>query len=61
MIKIAMFDTKPYDKMGFEKYIKEEIKIKYFETRLNEDTVNLAKGFDVVCVFVNDSINKEVI
>lgn len=61
MIKIAMFDTKPYDKMGFEKYVKEEIKIKYFETRLNEDTVNLAKGFDVVCVFVNDSINKEVI
>ena len=62
MIKIAMFDTKPYDRTGFEKYAKDNnIVIKYFETRLTEDTVNLAKGFDGVIVFVNDVVNKKVI
>jgi hypothetical protein len=61
MIKVAMFDTKPYDKIGFEKYAKESnIEIKYFETRLTEDTVDLANGYDAVVVFVNDAINKNL-
>ena len=62
MIKVAMFDTKPYDKTGFEKYASEnDIEIKYFETRLTEDTANLANGYDAVIDFVNDSVNKNVI
>ncbi len=63
-MKIAFFDAKSYDKVSFDKYAKEMgICIKYFETKLNEDTVELAKGkgFDGVCVFVNDDINKNVI
>ena len=61
-MKIAFFDAKPYDKPSFEKYGKESgITFKYFETRLNEDTVELARGYDGVCVFVNDSINSYVI
>ena len=61
-MKIAFFDTKPYDKPAFDKFAGEkEIKIKYYETKLNEDTVELAKGSDAVCVFVNDTVNKEVI
>ena len=63
-MKIAFFDAKPYDKTSFDKYSKEMgVCIKYFETKLNEDTVELAKGkeFDGVCVFVNDDINKKVI
>ncbi len=61
-MKIAFFDTKPYDKPSFEKYGKENgIEFKYFETKLNEDTVDLASGFDGVCVFVNDSVNAAVI
>ena len=61
-MKIAFFDAKPYDKIYFEKYGKKySIEFKYFETKLNEDTANLAKGYDGVCVFVNDIINKEVI
>ena len=62
MKRIAFFDAKPYDKPSFEKYAAEKgIKFKYFETKLNEDTVELAHGFDGVCAFVNDTINKEVI
>lgn len=61
-MKIAFFDTKPYDKTAFDILAEtHSIDIKYFETKLNEDTVFLAKGADAVCVFVNDVINKEVI
>ncbi len=61
-MKVAFFDAKPYDKPSFEKYGKEkDIKFKYFETKLNEDTAELAHGFDAVCAFVNDTINSEVI
>lgn len=62
MIKIALFDAKPYDLPSFKKYgEKYGVLFKFFETKLNEDTVNLAKGFDGVCVFVNDSITPAVI
>ena len=62
LIKIAFFDAKPYDKPSFERYGGERgIKFKYFETKLNEDTVELAAGFDGVCVFVNDTVNARVI
>lgn len=61
-MKIAFFDTKPYDKPSFERYGKEYgIKFKYFETKLNEDTVDLAQGYDGVCAFVNDDVNAVVI
>lgn len=61
-MKIAFFDTKNYDIESFDSYIKERnIEVKYFEPKLNIDTVELAKGFDGVCVFVNDYLNKDVI
>ena len=60
-MKIAFFDTKPYDKISFDKYVKDDIVIKYYETKLNEDTVELAKGCDAVCVFVNDVVDAKVI
>ena len=61
-MKFAFFDTKPYDKPSFDKYGKESgFCFKYFETKLNEDTVELAHGFDGVCVFVNDTVNAAVI
>ena len=60
-MKLAFFDTKPYDKPGFDEHAAgTDIEIKYFETRLGEDTVQLAKGFDGVCVFVNDTVNEKV-
>ena len=61
-MKIAFFDAKPYDKPSFDRFGAENgIKFKYFETKLNEDTVSLAKGYDGVCVFVNDNVNAAVI
>lgn len=61
-MKFAFFDTKPYDKPSFDKFGElAGISFKYFETKLNEDTVELADGFDGVCVFVNDTVNSAVI
>ena len=61
-MKIAFFDAKPYDKPSFDKYGNEAgFKFKYYETKLNEDTVDLAHGYDGVCVFVNDTVNAAVI
>lgn len=61
-MKIAFFDTKPYDLPSFQKQGKEHgIEFKFFETKLSPDTVSLAEGYDGVCVFVNDIVNAEVI
>lgn len=61
-MKIAFFDTKPYDRPSFDRFASEAgMKIKYFEARLSEDTVDLCASFDAVCVFVNDVINAAVI
>ncbi len=60
-MKVAFFDTKPYDVPGFDHYAAGAgLEIKYFETRLNADTVSLASGYDGVCVFVNDTVNAAV-
>lgn len=61
-MKLAFFDAKSYDMPGFDAAAKDTgLEIKYFETRLNEDTVSLAAGFDAVCVFVNDNVNAAVV
>lgn len=60
--KIAFFDAKEYDIASFENANKNgEFEIKFYETKLSEDTVGLAKGYDCVCVFVNDDVGSKVI
>lgn len=62
MKRIAFFDTKSYDLPTFEKYGREAgIEFKFLESKLNEDTVGLARGYDGVCAFVNDTVNAAVI
>ena len=61
-MKVAFFDTKSYDIPGFEHYAADSgLEIKFFETRLNEDTASLAAGYDAVCVFVNDTVSAAVV
>lgn len=60
--KIAFFDAKDYDINSFESAKpNDDYEIKFFETKLSVDTAKLSKGYDVVCVFVNDTINEAVI
>ena len=61
-MRIAFFDAKTYDRPSFDRFGGEQgVEFKYLEAKLNEDTVELAHGFDGVCVFVNDTVNAAVI
>ena len=61
-MKIAVFSTKPYDQEYFEKYSNEnDYTFSFFETALNKTTANLSDGFDVICAFVNDNVDKDTI
>ena len=45
MIKVALFDAKAYDRPSFEHYGNaKNIQFRFLETKLNEDTVELAKA-----------------
>ena len=60
-MKVAFFDSKNYDVESFQKFKTSGSDFKFFETKLSPDTVELARGYNAVCVFVNDVVNKEVI
>ena len=61
-MKVAVFSTKSYDKEYLDQANdKNQHELVYFESSLNEKTARLAENFDAVCVFVNDSLPKEVI
>lgn len=61
-IKIAFFDAKPYDIESFDEINKKyNFNFKYFKFHLTADNIILAKDYDVIVVFVNDTINAEMI
>ncbi len=62
MIKVAFYDAKEYDKPSFEHYGDlHDVHFRFIETKLNEDTADLARGCTAVCVFVNDTVSAAVI
>ena len=61
MKTVAFFDAKTYDRESFLRFRDEEINIRFFENKLNSDTVSMAACCDGVCAFVNDTIDKQVI
>lgn len=67
LLKIAFFGTKDYDRIFFSELTKDKGEgtynsdIRYFTSNLGPETVNLADGFDAVCVFVNDNVSRPVI
>ena len=62
MIKIAFFDTKDYDKLLFDEYNKKYgYEITYLESKLNSETAPLTKGYDAICIFVNDIVDEKTI
>ena len=59
-MKIAVFSTCKYDE-DFLNQFNTGHKLHYFSAPLDEQTVVLAAGCNAVCVFVNDTLNKEVL
>jgi D-lactate dehydrogenase len=61
-MKIAFFDTKPYDKEIFDNINKNYgYEIKYFKNHLSPESALMANGYEVVCIFVNDLVTEEVV
>ena len=57
-MKIAFYNTKPYDRIWFEPMAETYgHEIHFIEIPFMEDTVSLARGYDAVCIFVNDETN----
>ena len=66
-LKVAFFNTKDYDRVFFSELAREKgpgtynCDIKYFTVRLTAETAPLAKGYDAVCIFVNDEAPRAVV
>jgi len=59
---IAFYDTRPYDRDAFTQSNKNFLyNIDFFDFHLNEKTAQTARGYKVICAFVNDIINSSVI
>lgn len=64
MIKLALFSAQKYEKPFFDNNstnYSESVSLSFIEQSLNITTAPLSKGFDAVCVFVNDTVDKHVI
>ena len=60
--KIVFYDTKPYDRLSFdEANRKYGFEIQYLGGHLNESTARLCQGYNVICPFVNDTIDHKTI
>lgn len=61
-MKVAVFSTKPYDRQFLIKVNQQhDHELEFFQPTLDEHTVALAQGFEAVCVFVNDRLNRQTI
>jgi D-lactate dehydrogenase len=61
-MKVAIFGTQFYEREYFNKYnLGNKHELVFFEELLNANTIDLAKGFKAVCVFVTDTIDKNCI
>ena len=61
-MKIAFYDTRSYDRDAFTSANRDFLyNIDFFDFRLSEKTALTAKGYDAVCVFVNDKLDRETI
>lgn len=61
-MKILFFSAKAYDQKFFTASNEHfGFELKFLEVPLNKSTAILAQGWDVVCVFVNDSVSAEVL
>ncbi len=69
-MKIVFFDAKDYDQASFESTLPRwreahpdapEMSFLFYDTRLSLSTAELARGAQVVCVFVNDLIDRELV
>jgi D-lactate dehydrogenase len=61
-MKVAIYSSKSYDSEYFDKFnTKSKHVLTYFKAPLNSETVSSAKGYEAVCVFVSDKLDRNII
>ncbi len=63
-MRVAVFSTKRYDEESLSAARESggfDVGLTFFEARLTESTAALARGFPVVCAFVNDELSRPVL
>lgn len=62
-MKIIIYDAKGFDRESFDNCLPnfKDIQIEYIDSELTIHTVDLSKGCDAICIFVNCILNKEII
>ncbi|MEO0583025.1 MAG: 2-hydroxyacid dehydrogenase [Bacteroidota bacterium] len=60
-MKVAVFSTQSYDRVYLDAANQGQHEFHYFEPHLNEETWAIAKGYEGICVFVNDRVTGDVI
>src|SRR5690606_24168040 len=62
MMNVLFFSSKNYDQQFFSQTNAHyNFNLSFLEVPLNKNTAVLAKGYEVVCVFVNDVVDNEVL
>jgi len=60
-MKIAVFSAQKYDQESFRQWADPSLKFSFFDVPLNQHNAGLTKGYQAVCVFVNDDLSKSVL
>ena len=61
-MRVAVFSTRPYDRQFLtEANASAAHEFTFFEPRLDAQTAELSKGFDALCAFVNDSLDRQTL
>ena len=59
IMKVAFYDAKPYDEVFFDEQNSDDsLEIAFHSFRLSTETVPTANGYQAVCVFVNDALDR---
>jgi len=60
-IRVLFYDAKPHDQTSFEAANEDyHFTFKFLQGHLTEDTAILSRGYDVVCLFVNDQLTENI-
>ena len=61
-MRILFYGTKPYDRIWFEPMAKDYgYEITFLEVQCTKETVFLARGYDAICIFINDTVDADMI
>lgn len=61
MMKVAVFSTKEYDRRFLDEANQGRLELTYYEAKLDLTTCRLAEKYPVVCTFVNDNLDRDVL